>query len=112
MTVVTCATQTIVTITEHVQLVQETPACVLLVLLALSVRLTKTTAQPPHVKMEEPALKVMATQPRVCAPNVSLVTVVTCATQTIVTITEHVQLVQESPACVLLVLLAPSARLT
>ena len=71
MTVVTCATQTIVTITEHVQLVQVIPACVLLVLMALSVRSTKTTAQTLHVK-KEPALKVMATQPHVC---VQLVTV-------------------------------------
>ena len=69
--VVSTATQIIVTIVEHVRLVLETPACVLLVLLALSVRLMKITAQIPHVKMEEPVSKVMATQPHVCVQLVT-----------------------------------------
>ena len=67
----TCATQTTVTIVEHVQLVQELPACVLLVLSVPSVRLMMTTAQPPHAKMEELALKVMETQPHVCVQLVT-----------------------------------------
>ena len=65
------ATQTIVAIMEHVQLVQVIPACVLLVLPVPSARLMKTTAQPPHVKMEEPVSKVMETQPHVCVQLVT-----------------------------------------